>query len=78
MNTVDLIKKLQSAAADMWEMVMRYHEEIQSLESFYERAMTVQERERIEQEIASAQSNYKVTLRSYGLIMKNIEELCTK
>ena len=78
MKTVELIKKLQSAAADMWEMVMRYHEEIQSLESFYERAMTVQERERIEQEIASAQSNYKVTLRSYGLIMKNIEELCTK
>lgn len=78
MNTVDLIKKLQSAAADMWEMVMRYHEEVQSLESFYDRAMTCQERHRIEQEIASAQSNYKVTLRSYGLIMKNIEELCTK
>lgn len=78
MNTVELIKKLQSAAADMWEMVMRYHEEVQSMEVYYERAITVQERQRIEQEIASAQSNYKVTLRSYGLIMKNIEELCTK
>jgi len=40
--------------------------------------MTIEERTRIEREMQGAQSNYKVTLRSYGLIMKNIEELCTK
>jgi len=78
MNTVDLIKKLQAASNDMWELVMKNYEEIKSLESYYEKAMTVEERYRIEQEIDGAKSNYKVTLRSYGLIMKNIEELCTK
>ena len=57
---------------------MKNYEEIKSLESYYEKAMTVEERYRIEQEIDGAKSNYKVTLRSYGLIMKNIEELCTK
>lgn len=78
MNTVELIKKLQAASNDMWELVMKNYEEIKSLESYYEKAMTVEERYRIEQEIDGAKSNYKVTLRSYGLIMKNIEELCTK
>lgn len=78
MNTVELIKKLQTASNDMWELVMKNYEEIKSLESYYEKAMTVEERYRIEQEIDGAKSNYKVTLRSYGLIMKNIEELCTK
>lgn len=78
MNTVELIKKLQAASNDMWELVMKNYEEIKSLESYYEKAMTIEERYRIEQEIDGAKSNYKVTLRSYGLIMKNIEELCTK
>lgn len=78
MNTVDLIKKLQAASNDMWDLVMKNYEEMKSLEGYYERAVTIDERQRIESEIEGAKSNYKVTLRSYGLIMKNIEELCTK
>jgi hypothetical protein len=78
MSTVDLITRLQSSAADMWELVMRHHDELKSLQGYYERAVTVEERNRIEREMNGAESNVKVTMRSYGLIMKNIEELCTK
>lgn len=78
MSTVELIKRLQSSADDMWTLVMRNHEELKTLQEYYDRAMTIEERTRIENEMQGAQSNYKVTLRSYGLIMKNIEELCTK
>jgi hypothetical protein len=78
MNTVQLIQKLQSAAADMWQLVMRHQDTLENLQQYYERAITVEDRKRIEQEIASAESNIKVTIRSYGLIMKNIEELCMR
>jgi len=75
---VELIKRLQSSASDMWGLVMKNHDELKTLQEYYDRAMTIEERTRIEREMQGAQSNYKVTLRSYGLIMKNIEELCTK
>jgi hypothetical protein len=78
MNTVQLIQKLQAAASDMWQLVMRHHDTLENLQQYYERAITVEDRKRIEQEIASAESNIKVTIRSYGLIMKNIEELCMR
>jgi hypothetical protein len=78
MSTVELIKRLQSSASDMWGLVMKNHDELKTLQEYYDRAMTIEERTRIEREMQGAQSNYKVTLRSYGLIMKNIEELCTK
>ncbi len=78
MSTVELIKRLQSSASDMWGLVMKNHDELKTLQEYYDRAMTIEERTRIEREMQAAQSNYKVTLRSYGLIMKNIEELCTK
>jgi hypothetical protein len=78
MSTVELINRLQSSASDMWGLVMKNHDELKTLQEYYDRAMTIEERTRIEREMQGAQSNYKVTLRSYGLIMKNIEELCTK
>ena len=78
MKSVQLIQKLQASAADMWQLVMRHHDTLENLQQYYERAITIEDRKRIEEEIASAESNIKVTMRSYGLIMKNIEELCTK
>jgi hypothetical protein len=78
MKTVQLIQKLQAAAADMWQLVMRHQDTLENLKQYYERAITVEDRKRIELEIASAELHIKVTIRSYGLIMKNIEELCMR
>lgn len=76
MTQRDYIESLQKAAADMWDTIVKQYEIYEDLEYFFDKAVTVDELDRIQGNLDDQQQHINICLASYGVIMKKIEEAC--
>lgn len=75
MKTQDIMK-MQRAAADMWELVMKQVETKEALEQYRQRIVGISETKNLENEIYKTDDMIKQTMRSYKFIIDKISELC--